>query len=224
MRKIVFVVLLSCWALLPFRASLQAATYEPVNDFGDWKQDPWGTGEPVELKPSGSQVVVNATGTGGETWGGLYKHVVGAVGMKATIRVSKVTGDASVGIMDSLGTIAGNRIKAYMCVGRTSAGKNQIYWMVKEKDSVTGQHKQLAGGCFGEFDGEWTTGDNVTVQFKRVGNEIQFSAQGYDSIVRWRPKKKMESLDWSPEIWGWAANGSNNKISARVKKVYIIYP
>jgi hypothetical protein len=147
----------------------------------------------------------------------------GTIGMKATINASSVQGNTEVGIMNSVGTIGNERIKAIAFVKQNDSGKKYIGWAVKAKDLTSGVQRQLAAGVFGEWDKTWTTGKNITVMFKRIGNEIQFNVQGYPSTVKWKPKSSMNSLDWSPEIWAWAANG-NNKVKATIKSVYIIYP
>jgi hypothetical protein len=143
--------------------------------------------------------------------------------MRATIKVSTVLGNAEVGIQNSVGRIDNERIKAVVFVKQNNSGQKYIGWNVLAKDLTSGVQRRLAYGVLGDWGDTWTTRQNITVTFKRIGNEIWFNVQGIPSTIKWRPNSIMNSLDWSPEIWAWAANGSN-KVKATFKKVKIIYP
>ena len=210
-----------------FCGAAGAVTYKPVLNFTDWTDDPWGDGIPVSLTPKGSTVVVKADGSGGETWGGIYKKAKGALGMMATINVSRAVtesngGNVQVGIMNSLGRIKGQRIQARIYVNQWS-GQTSIRWEVRQKNDTTGATTTLAVGLLGGWSEAWKTGKDVTVSFRRVGNEIWFNVKGVPSTVKWQPTAPMTALDWSPEIYGYAPNGQN-EITAAVKKVSVIYP
>ena len=213
-----------------------------VTDFTSWKADPWGSGTPVTLTPSGSTVTVTANGATGETWGGIYKDSkkVAAVGMKATLNTSAVSaasGSVEMGIMDSLGKIGNNRIQASIMYEANQSTQSRIRWRVRSKDdTVSGASwTVLATGTLADL---WTSGYHLgskyTVYFKRIKNvdasknityTIMFGINGTPYNVIWDPAdtkgKTMVPINYNPELFGYAANGSNS-ITGTISNVYLL--
>lgn len=211
--------------------SVQAGKSVHVTDFSGWVSDPWGSGTPVAFTLGTGKVTLKATGAAGETWGGIYDDIeqtsgksIGT-GMKATINVSKVAGNAQAGICTSLGMIGNQRIQAQMFYESNTSSQSRIRWRIRSKDTtVSGASwSVLATGVFGDlWTSGYSTGTKFTVTFQRVGNEIWLSLDGTSYTVKWTPSSTMTGICWHPEIFGWAANGSNS-ITAAVQGVYLLY-
>lgn len=205
-----------------------------VTSFASWAADPWGTGTPVTLTPNGGKVTITANGSTGETWGGLYDDSTGqkAIGMKATINVTKVstkTGSVQIGINESLGMIGKQRIQASIMYEANNSKQSRIRWRVRSKDTTVSDASWtvLATGTLADlWVSGFNTGKNMTVSFQRVTEGgiikgISFNVAGTPYTVTWKPDKTMTAINYHPELFGWADDGSNS-IKGVISSVYLI--
>lgn len=216
--------------------TLYAESLQPISDFSNWTGESWyGDTNKTDSSPFissvGNAFSVNIPGDQENyIWTGLYQMATTDTrGMLATINVSKINGSAQVGIVDSIGKIGNNRIVARMYVEQwlnNNKYEKRVRYTIRERDLNTGERRQLSSGVIGEWDGGWNLGDSVTVGFMRTGNDFWFYLEGMPGFVKWTSSSTVESLNeslnWSPEVFGYTGHGADNAIEATVSNIYII--
>jgi len=174
---------------------------------------------------SGTQMQLVVNGSQGEAYGVRYKEFSNAIGVMATFNVSSLGDDMAVGLGRNLGsTAAGNLIQAQIFLDTWGTSK-RIYYRVRERTTDYQTIRTLACGYLGDHSGGWTVGQNVTLAFARMGNDIYFYTPGNGAYVIVRPFETMGTVsDLSPYIYGWVPSGAENYFTATVSQVYIVYP
>jgi hypothetical protein len=204
-----------------------AMDFQPVTTFSDWNGEliigsTDNTFNPALITPNGNSVDINVAGDTDSVWTGIYQNSsAGTIGTLATITISNINGNASVGISDSIGKVGNDKIQVSLSLEQAN-GQKSIRYKVRAKDMTTKAKKQLAAGVIGEYDGEWNVGDSINIGFMRTGNDFWFYAEGLPGILKWTHTGTVEEYSGGPEVWAYANPEAKNTITAKVNNVYII--
>ncbi|MDY0040792.1 MAG: hypothetical protein RBS57_10815 [Desulforhabdus sp.] len=140
-------------------------------------------------------------------------------GVKATINISEAYVPTRTGILQSVATLNGIRIKGYIYLDK-QGDKNTIKWTVfyKYPDGSEGPVQGESTGVLGT----WAPGFDSTISVVLVGNEIWFS-DGLNT-VRWQPpvNSTMTPIDSWTELFTHTWYGG--QMYATVTEVYTIVP
>ena len=198
-----------------------------VENLNDWTEEIYSGG--VQFTPNGMSVSVSASGTSIENgWGNINKYFYfdDATGMMATVNCSEANGTTEVSIWKYVGaTSTGNMIQAVLTVKQYN-GKRYISYVVRERDQSHTLIRVLAFGYLGASEGTWSEGQDITIGFSRIGNEIWFYTPGNGAFVKVQPFGNMGSVSTANSncfIATWVASGADNSLSATVSNVQILY-
>lgn len=180
----------------------------------------------VQFTPNGTSVSVSASGTSVEAgWGNLNKYFDGATGMLATVNCSEANGTTGVSIWKYVGaTSTGNMIQAILQINQSN-GKRNIYYVVRERNQSHTLIRVLSFGYLGASEGTWSEGQDITIGFSRIGNEIWFYTPGNGAFVKVQPFENMGSVSTANSncfMGTWVASGSENSLDATVSNVQIL--
>ncbi len=192
-----------------------------AEDLSDWGEYIWQGN--ISLIPSGTSLNVTADGSAGEAWKARYKVFPDAVGVLAKVNVSGVSGVSNVGLRKYLGTTAADTLILAEIMVEQYDGQKRIYYRVRERDDQGNTIKQIAGGALGDWDGTWSTGQNITIALARILDEIWFYTPGNGAFVKVAPFETMGPLDSDVQIYGYASDGDTNSVNATVSDVTILY-
>ncbi len=150
----------------------------------------------------------------------------GVVGMMATLKVNQATstsGNASrIGISQNIGMVGTNTIQILMALNQKN-GSNMIWYRVRFTDAATNIPTVLAQGTFGDTSGGWSNGDNRTVAFALIGNELWFYSVEVPEFIKVQlPDAITKSNNDSPTVFAYADQGTGNAISGSVSNIYLI--
>ena len=196
-----------------------------AENLDDWKEEIYSGS--VQFTPNGTSVRVSASGTSVENgWGNINKYFDGATGMLATVNCSEANGTTAVSIWKYVGaTSTGNMIQAILTVNQYN-GKRYIYYIVRERNQSHIFIKMLASGYLGASEGTWSEGQDITIGFSRIGNEIWFYTQENGAFVKVQPFANMGSVS-TPYANCFVAtsvgSGEENSLNATVSNVQILY-
>ena len=198
---------------------------DAAENLNDWTEEIYSGS--IEFTPDGTTVRVSANGTSVESgWGNINEYFDGATGMLATVNFSEAIGATEVSIWKYVGaTSTGNMIQAILSVVKQDNGKRCIKYVVRERDQKHTFVKVLAYGYLGGSDGTWSEGQDITVGFSRLGNEIWFYTPGNGAFVKIQPFENMGSVGTANSncfIATWVASGSENRVDATVSNVRIL--
>jgi len=193
-------------------------------NFEDWTEEIYSGS--VQFTPNGTSVSVSATGTSVEAgWGNINKYFDGATGMLATVNCSEANGTTEVSIWKYVGaTSTGNMIQAVLTAKQYN-GKRYISYVVRERNQSHTAIRVLAFGYLGASEGTWSEGQNVTIGFSRIGNEIWFYSPGNGAFVKVQPFESMGNVDVANSncfIATWVASGTGNSVNATIRNVQIL--
>ena len=195
-----------------------------AENLNDWKEEIYSGS--VQFTPNGTSVSVSASGTSVENgWGNINKYFDGATGMLATVNCSEAIGTTEVSIWKYVGaTLTGNMIQAVLTIKQYN-GKKYIYYVVRERDQSHSLIRVLAFGYLGAWEGTWSEGQDITIGFSRIGNEIWFYTPRNGAFVKVQPFENMGSMGSANSncfIATWVASGSENSLDATVSNVQIL--
>lgn len=204
--------------------NLHAFTLDGPQTLDDWTED-YVVGN-FTSTTSGTQMQLDVSGSEGVANGIRYKEFSNAIGVLATFNVSSLGGDMVVGLGQYVGTTAaGNLIRAriYLDIFDTS---KRIAYSVEERTTDFQWIRTLAYGFVGNYSGGWTVGQDVTLAFARLGDDIYFYTPGSGAYVIVRPFEAMGTIsdDSFHYITSWAASGAENYFTATVSQVNMVYP
>jgi hypothetical protein len=227
MKRVFFMMGILAVVLLAAN-NLHAFTFDGPQALDDWTEA-FVTGN-FTSTPSGTQMqlVVNGSGEQGYGYGIRYKVFSNAIGITATFNVSSLGGYMFVGLGRYLGTTAaGNLIQVQIYLD-TWGGYSRICYWVRERTTERETVRILAEGNLGaDSGGLWTVGQNVTLAFARLGNDIYFYTPGNGAYVIVRPFETMGAVSDSDHphyILGYTSFGEENYFTATVSEVSIVYP
>jgi hypothetical protein len=197
---------------------------DAAENLNDWTEEIYSGS--VQFTPNGTSVSMGATGTSAEDgWGNINKYFEGATGMLATVNCSEANGTAEVGIWKYVGaTSTGNMIQAVLKVKQYN-GKRYIYYFVRERNQSHIVVRMLAFGNLGASEGTWSEGQDITIGFSRIGNEIWFYTPETGAFVKVQPFTNMGNVSTANSncfIAIIAARGSENSVNATVNNVQIL--
>ncbi len=206
--------------------NLHAFTFDGPQTLDDWTEDV-SSGN-FTSTTSGTQMQLDVSGSEGAAEGIRYKEFSNAIGVMATFNVSSLGGYMLVGLGRYLGsTAADNLIQAQIYLD-TWGGYNRIHYRVRERTTDYQTIRTLAEGNLGATSGVlWTIGQNVTLAFARLGNDIYFYTPGNGAYVIVRPFETMGAVSDSDHphyIMGYASSGEEDYFTATVSKVNMVYP
>lgn len=206
-------------------ACLFAVNANAAENLSDWTQEKYSGN--VQFIPSGTSVSLDVSSTAIEPgWGNMNKYFPGATGMLATVNCSQAKGNTEVTLWKYVGTTAsGNLIQAVLTVEQND-GKRFINYMVRERDRSHTFVRMIASGYLGYFEGAWSEGEDITIGFSRLGNEIWFYTPGNGAFVKVAPFENMGSVGTEYSncyIAVWVAAGGYSTVSATVSNVSILY-
>ena len=195
-----------------------------AENLNDWKEEIYSGS--VQFTPNVTSVSVSASGTSVEAgWGNINKYFNGATGMLATVNCSEANGTTEVSIWKYVGaTSTGNMIQAILTAKQYN-GKRYISYVVRERDQSHALIRVLTFGYLGAWEGTWSEGQDITIGFSRIGNEIWFYTPGNGAFVKVQPFKNMGSVSTANSncfIATWVASGSENSLDATVSNVQIL--
>ncbi len=178
----------------------------------------------ISITPVGTVAYIQTSGSEAEEWSRLSKNFPNALGFKATINISSINGNASIGIRKNVGiNEAGNRILAEMSL-KENNGDKDINFKIRERDDEGNTLKVLATGHPGDWHGIWSLGQNVEVGLARISyHEICFYTPANSAFIIIKLSEKMNDFDSSVQIFASAAAGSSNTLNGTVSNVDIIY-
>ena len=176
---------------------------------------------------SGTQMQMSVVGTvESSAFGDRRMGFTDSIGAMATYNVSSVEGNnVNMGISQIIGyTSTGTWILATIGLD-TFSGDYRIRYRVREYDSTTGKvTKTWAAGFLGGFSGGWKVGEDVTVAFGRLGNQIYFYSPSKQLYAIIQPFDFAGVLSGPAILWGWADAKNGNSMTATISNVMIIYP
>jgi len=223
MKRVLFLMGILAVVLLAVN-NLHAFTLDGPQTLDDWTE--YVLSGNFTSTTSGTQMQLDVSGSEGVANGIRYKEFSNAIGVIATFNVSSLGGYMVAGLGRNLGsTAAGNLIQAQIYLD-TWSGYNRICYRVRERTTDRQIIRTLAFGFLGDSSGGlWTVGQNVTLGFARLGNDIYFYTPGNGAFVIVRPFEAMGTVsDQSHYIFGYAPSGAENYFTATVSQVYIVYP
>ena len=207
--------------------NLHAFTFDGPQTLDDWTE--YVVSGNFTSTTSGTQMQLDVSGSEGEANGIRYKEFSNAIGVMATFNVSSLGGYMVAGLGRNLGsTAAGNLIQAQIYLD-TWSGYNRIYYRVRERTpDLQTIIRTLAEGNLGAHSGGlWTVGQDVTLAFARLGNDIYFYTPGNGAFVIVRPFETMGAVsdtDHPHYILGYTSSGAENYFTATVSQVNMVYP
>ena len=196
-----------------------------AENLNDWTEEIYSGS--VQFTPNITSVSVSASGTSVEAgWGNINKYFDGATGMLATVNCSEANGTGEVSIWRYVGsTSTGNMIQAIISI-KQDDGIRYISYVVRERDQSHSLIRVLAFGYLGGYGGTWSEGQDITIGFSRLGNEIWFYTPGNGAFVKVQPFENMGrvgTVNSNCFIATWVADGSENSVDATVSNVQILY-
>jgi hypothetical protein len=206
-------------------ALLVGAPVYAQENMEDWFEDIWQDGGGTfSSSVSGTMTSLDASGNGGEAWGSRNKTFENAFGMIANVNVTAIDGNASMGIRKYVGILPnGNRVLAEIYATQTSSGDKAIYYRLRERDTSNATVQNYGWGIFGDWDGTWTSGQDILIAFAVIGNDVWFASSISSGIVKIQPFAQM-TVDTSSgfAIYAWSNSGAGNSISGTVNNVTIL--
>jgi len=178
----------------------------------------------ITMSPSGTVVNVQTPGSDLEEWSRLSKNFPNALGLKATVNISSINGEANIGIRQNVGiNAAGNRILAEIYLAGYNGDKG-INFKIRERDDQGNTLKVIVTGHPGDWEGTWSSGQDVEIGLARISDyEICFYTPANSAFIIIKLSEKMNDFDSGAQIYAWTAVGSNNTLTGTVSNVGIIY-
>ena len=158
--------------------------------------------------------------------GMFYKTATNNVtGMWATLQVDEIAGRSKLGIQGSFGLIANSKIQAQLFLEQYDKHKS-IRYTIKSIDLCTGSSVYLSMGTIGDWNNSWLPGDQISVAFAIIGNEIWIYADGYPQLMKIQMMDEIIPYNdfGYPAAFFWTDEGSENSISGNVSNIFLIYP
>ena len=197
---------------------------DAAENLNDWTEEIYSGS--IQFTPDGTTVRVSASGTSVESGlGNINKYFDGATGMLATVNCSEANGTTEVSIWKYVGaTSTGNMIQAILTVKQYN-GKRYISYVVRERNQSHTVIRVLAFGYLGAWEGTWSEGQDTTIGFSRIGNEIWFYTPETGAFVKVQPFANMGSVSTANSncfIATSVASGAENSVNATISNVQIL--
>lgn len=225
-KRFITVLVCSLFAIvLPLHA--QALEVEQVVDFSEWVPNTYYNGVLQEgvglLTPMGDVLGFDITGSDEhDIWSGLFKHGAQvSSGMLATISVSAISGNAEIGIMNSIGQIGNNRIRVHVYLEQKQ-GERRFMYRIMEREIGGPNRRVLTSGILGEFDGMWELDRDYTIGFVLFMNEFWIYVEGIPGFAKWAPFDIVQGFAGHPEVFAYVGAGEANRVQGTIKNVFIL--
>ena len=232
MRNFLFMSLIFCFSL-HFAANASACNpitdnCSTVSEFSNWTIN-YGDGE-HQITPSGSQLDLYVSGTAtSEGFAQIRYNADTPIGIMATFDINNING-SRVGIRKYVGTWENNYVEAQAYINKSSDYQLHITYRVRIQDTNNNTDKVLTLGEIGGVN-NYPAFSGITIALARVDNEVWFWADGFDTVIKWKPTKVMGNINIKPAwknaekvgIDGYCSEGTENHTRATVRNVTLLF-